>query len=113
MRAKVVLGCATILVATTLPMFPARADDQAKHRDDPVKLRDDDVKLRDLPAAARTTINRETRGGKIEDIERKVKPDNTVYFEVEWEKGDIDHELHVDAKGKILRHDSDDRAAGR
>lgn len=111
MRIKVVLGCATVLVATAFPMLPASADDEVKHRDDTVKLRDDDVKLRDLPAAARTTINRETRGGKIEDIERKVKPDNTVYFEVEWEKGDIDHELHVDAKGKILRHDQDENAA--
>ena len=69
---------------------------------------DDDVRLEQIPDAARATIERETRGGVIEDIERKVRPDGTVYFEVEWERGDQDWELHVGADGKLLKRARDD-----
>ncbi len=91
MQGKFALGGAVALVAAL--SLPAAADD--------------DVKLRDVPAAVRATIERETRGGKIEDIERKVNADKSIYYEVEWEKGDEDWELHVGADGKVQKHERD------
>ncbi len=90
MQGKFALGGAVLLAALSLP---AAADD--------------DVQLRDVPAAVRATIERETRGGKIEDIERKVGADKKTYYEVEWEKGDEDWELHIGEDGKVQKHERD------
>lgn len=68
----------------------------------------EDVVMRDLPEPVRVTIERETKGGVIEDIERETRADGVVYYEVEFEKADKDWQLKIDADGKVLARQRDD-----
>lgn len=68
---------------------------------------DDDVSLNQVPAQVRATIEREAQGGKIEDIERKMK-DGKTFYKVEIERNDEDWTLKIDENGKVTKRKRDD-----
>jgi len=67
---------------------------------------DEDVKLEDLPAPVKQTVQRETKGGTITDIERQ-RDRNSVYYEIEYTVGNQDWELDIAPDGKLLRREKD------
>lgn len=72
----------------------------------------------DLPAAVKDAVAKELPQGRIEKVE-KVMRDKTINYEVLVESGEKNHELLLDANGKLLKnkiekdvdHDDDDEAA--
>ena len=62
------------------------------------------VKMEDLPAAVKTTVQREAKGKKIESIEKETKNGKTIY-EVELVSNGKGQEIEISATGKVLeRH---------
>jgi hypothetical protein len=59
------------------------------------------VPLDQLPAAVRATIERETAGGQIKEIEQDHEGGQLIY-EVEFTQGGQEFELDVAADGKLL-----------
>jgi hypothetical protein len=59
-----------------------------------------------VPPAVRATIERETRGGRIKEIERQTKNSRVVY-EVELVQGDKEYEIHVALDGTLLKRKDD------
>jgi hypothetical protein len=64
----------------------------------------DEVPLEQLPAAVRATVERETRGGRITEIEREERDGRRVY-EVEFVRDGREHEILVAEDGKVLDKD--------
>jgi uncharacterized membrane protein YkoI len=64
----------------------------------------DEVRIDQVPAAVKATIERETKGGRIKEIERETKNGRTVY-EVEFEEGGKEREIHVAEDGSVLKRD--------
>jgi uncharacterized protein YpmB len=64
----------------------------------------DEVSIDQVPPAVRATIERETRGGRIKEIERERKNGRIVY-EVEFVRDGKEREIHVDSDGKVLKRD--------
>lgn len=92
------LRVATISVSATCAILAASA-----------ALADDrDVKLEDVPQAVRATIERETKGGRITEIEQDDDSGGKVRYEVEFTKDNQKWELHVAADGKVLHRERDD-----
>jgi uncharacterized membrane protein YkoI len=66
----------------------------------------EDVKLDELPPAVKQTVERETKGAAVKDIERDEE-DGKIVYEVEYTKAGSRWELHVGATGKVLSHHRD------
>ena len=64
------------------------------------------MKLDELPPAVKQTVERETKGATVEEIERDEENGKIVY-EVEYTKAGSQWELHVGATGKVLSHHRD------
>ena len=62
---------------------------------------DEHLKLDELPPAVKKTVEMETKGATVREIEREDKDGKPVY-EVEYTKAGSDWELHVGATGKVL-----------
>lgn len=62
---------------------------------------DEDVTLEQLPPAVRATVDRETQGGQIKDIERDTKGGQVV-FEVEFSLDGKAYELDIAEDGKLI-----------
>lgn len=60
-----------------------------------------DVSLEKLPDAVRTTVERETKGGQIKDIEQDQEAGQLIY-EVEFVLNGQEHELDIAADGTLL-----------
>ena len=60
-----------------------------------------DIPLEKLPPAVRATVERETKGGKIKDIETDHEGGQLIY-EVEFTLDGADWELDIAADGKLL-----------
>jgi len=60
-----------------------------------------DVTLDQLPAPVRTTVERETKGGQITDIERDTEHGQSI-FEVEFVLDGKEYELDIAADGQLL-----------
>jgi hypothetical protein len=60
-----------------------------------------DVPLDKLPGAVRATVERETKGGKIKDIETDHEGGQLIY-EVEFTLDGNDWELDIAPDGKLL-----------
>jgi hypothetical protein len=60
-----------------------------------------DVPIDQLPQPVRTTVERETQGGQITDIERDAEHGQTIY-EVEFVLDGKEYELDIAADGKLL-----------
>ena len=61
----------------------------------------DDVTVEQLPPAVRATVDRETQGGQIKDIERDREGGQVVY-EVEFTLDGKAYELDIAEDGKLL-----------
>ncbi len=61
----------------------------------------EDLTLEQLPAAVRTTVERETTGGQITDIERDREAGKVIY-EVEFTLNGKSYELDVAEDGALL-----------
>jgi hypothetical protein len=72
----------------------------------PAAARAEDVSIDQVPPAVRATIEREALGGRIDDIERETK-DGRVVYEVEFEQGGRDYEIHVAGDGSLLTRRED------
>jgi uncharacterized membrane protein YkoI len=66
----------------------------------------DEVKLEQVTPAARATIEKETAGGRIKEIERERKNGRVVY-EVEFVQGDREREIHVAEDGTVVKREKD------
>jgi hypothetical protein len=60
-----------------------------------------DVTLDQLPAPVRATVDRETKGGQITDIESDRERGQAIY-EVEFVLDGKEYELDIAADGKLL-----------
>jgi hypothetical protein len=60
-----------------------------------------DLALDQLPAPVRATVDRETQGGKITDIERDQEHGQTIY-EVEFSLDGKEYELDISTDGRLL-----------
>lgn len=60
-----------------------------------------DVTLDQLPPAVRATLEKETKGGSIKDIEKDREAGKDIY-EVEFTMDGHDWELDIAADGKLL-----------
>jgi hypothetical protein len=60
-----------------------------------------DVPIDQLPQPVRATVERETQGGQITDIERDTEHGQTIY-EVEFVLDGKEYELDIAADGKLL-----------
>jgi hypothetical protein len=69
-------------------------------------LADDKVTVDQVPAPIRATIERETRGGRVHEIERETKRGVRVY-EVEFIRDNKKYEMHVGEDGTVLKHKLD------
>ncbi len=67
---------------------------------------DEQVKLDELPPAVKQTVERETKGALVRDIERDTEGGKTVY-EVEYTKAGTAWEIHVGETGKVLKRHRD------
>ena len=61
----------------------------------------EDVKLDELPPAVKQTVERETKGAVVKEIERDDE-DGKIVYEVEYTKAGTRYEMHVGATGKVL-----------
>lgn len=66
-----------------------------------LSLAGQDVALDQLPAPVRTTVERETKGAQITDIERDTEHGQTIY-EVEFVLDGKEYELDIAADGQLL-----------
>jgi hypothetical protein len=66
-----------------------------------VSIAGQDMKLEQLPAAVRATVERETKGGRITDIEQDHEGGQLIY-EVEFTLDGKEYELDIAADGKLL-----------
>lgn len=63
-----------------------------------------EVSLADVPAAARAAIERETAGGKIEEIEEvRSVTKGLTYFAVEAKVGGTEWELEIGSDGTVIK----------
>jgi hypothetical protein len=64
-------------------------------------LAGEDIALDQLPPPVGATVERETKGGQIKDIERDLERGQTI-FEVDFVLDGQEYELDVSADGKLL-----------
>ena len=67
---------------------------------------DEHLKMDELPPAVKQTVERETKGAVVREIEREDEDGKAVY-EVEYTKAGGKWELHVGANGKVLSNHKD------
>ena len=67
---------------------------------------DEHLKLDELPPAVKQTVERETKGAIVRDIEREEEGGKTVY-EVEYTKAGSGWEIHVAETGQVLKRHRD------
>ena len=66
----------------------------------------DKVTIDQVPAPVRATIEKETKGASINEIERETEKGKKVY-EVEYVRDNKKYEVHVAEDGKVLKHKKD------
>ena len=66
----------------------------------------EDVKLDELPPAVKQTVERETKGATVRDIERDEE-DGKVFYEVEYTRAGSRWDIHVGPTGKVLSNHRD------
>jgi hypothetical protein len=72
----------------------------------PAALAGDKVAIDQVPAVVRATIERETRGGRVHEIERETKRGVRVY-EVGFIRDNKKYEMYVSEDGTVLKHKPD------
>ena len=66
----------------------------------------DKLTMDQVPAPVRATIEKETKGATINEIERETQKGKKVY-EVEYVRDNKKYEVHVAEDGKVLKHKKD------
>ena len=66
----------------------------------------DKVTIDQVPAPVRATIEKETKGASIKEIERETQKGKKVY-EVEYVRDNKKYEVHVAEDGMVLKHKKD------
>jgi hypothetical protein len=61
-----------------------------------------EVTLADLPDSARATLEREAKGGRIEELTKETSKNGTVTYEAEIVKDGKGREVEVSEKGMLL-----------
>ena len=91
----------TLLLAGALGLgFGARAmADEGKTE---AEHQGESVSLTDLPKAAQDTLQREAKGGKIEEVRKETGKDGKVKYEAEIVKNGKGRDIKVSEKGKVL-----------
>jgi len=65
----------------------------------------DRVKLEDLPPAAQKTVERETRGATMRDIDKEKDKNGKPYYEVDYRRNGEKWEVKVSPTGNVIdRH---------
>ena len=64
------------------------------------------VTIDQVPAPVRATIEKETKGASIKEIERETQKGKKVY-EVEYVRNNKQYEVHVAEDGTVLKHKKD------
>jgi uncharacterized membrane protein YkoI len=67
---------------------------------------DDDISLHQCPPSVQETIQKNLRGGKLDDIEKKHHGDRSIYVaevELPGRDDDNDLELHISDDGRLLK----------
>ncbi len=59
------------------------------------------VAMKDLPAAVRATLDRETAGGKVTEVEKEMKDGKTVYS-ADAEVGGKSWDITIAEDGKLI-----------
>ena len=60
------------------------------------------VTMAELPDAVQTTLKREAKGGKIEELRKETRKDGSVIYEAEVVKKGKGTDLEVSAEGKVV-----------
>jgi hypothetical protein len=68
---------------------------------------DDKVTLEDLPAAAKKTVERETKGATINQIEKESDKAGKPIYEVDYTKDGVEKELKVSNSGAVISRHKD------
>lgn len=90
-----------LALATPLAVTPAFADETGSNQD---QQQQQELKMSDLPAAVRTTVNKEAKGKEVSSIKKDMKNGKTVY-DVELGSGTTMQTLEISAAGTVLsRH---------
>jgi len=66
-----------------------------------------DVPLESVPVPVRATIDRETAGGVIDEIELDTSKDGETVYEVEFHLDGVKYEIEVAADGTLLKRSLD------
>jgi hypothetical protein len=72
----------------------------------PVAAWADRVAIETLPAPVRATIERETAGGRIKEIDRETKKGQRVY-EVEFIRDNREQEIYIGEDGAVIKRKAD------
>jgi len=90
---------ATLLVAGTLGLgFGRRAsadENESGHEHQTVKMAE-------VPAPVRTTLEREAKGGKIEELRTETSKDGSALYEAEIVKKGKATDIEVNAGGRVV-----------
>jgi hypothetical protein len=60
------------------------------------------VRMSEAPAAVQDTLNREAKGGKIEELRKETRKDGSVVYEAEIVKKGKGTDLAVSSDGKVV-----------
>ena len=60
------------------------------------------VTMAEVPPAAQKTLQKEAKGGKIEELRKETRKDGTVAYEAEIVKNGKGRDIEVSAEGKVL-----------
>ena len=80
----------------------ALADESGAHAKGHPESKHESVTLSDLPASARTALEREAKGGKLEELRKETSKNGTVSYEAEIVKDGKGTEVEVSEKGMLL-----------
>jgi hypothetical protein len=109
---KTIKWIAAFALATPLAVAPAFADDYPKNDQGQTQKRDtndtmnenqqgQDLKMSDLPAAVRTTVQRESKGKSVSSIKKDTKNGKTV-FDIQLGSGTTAQKLEISEAGNVL-----------
>lgn len=65
-----------------------------------------EINVTDLPAAIKTSIEKNFKGYKIEDV-KKIEEGSTLTYKVELEKGEEERKVTFSADGKVIENKID------
>ena len=69
--------------------------------------RADKVTLEELPAAAKKTVERETKGATIKEIDKESDKSGKPVYDVDYTKDGVEKELKVSSSGAVISRHKD------